>query len=676
MKTASLLKSELLKLGALDCLFPDNELKLHDSVSRKMRTTLAAFLGFCLITCRGTAGPDGQTGGLGLVQYSGVSNLSSLLLDEVAGILYVGARDTILALNASTLSSTHKPIMWNVPEEKRSLCKMKGKSEADCHNHILVLEFVSEGQIYACGTYAFDPQCAFINKTRFSLQMEKDGSVMMETGRGKCPFDPKYTHTTVTADGILYSATTSNFMGTTPIISRATGSESQRVRTEESLSWLKVPEFVSSSLLRLSQDTGDDDEIFFFFTEVAEEYNFYSEVKVPRVARVCKGDVGGMKTLQKRWTSFLKASLVSPTLRATQHFYSVFGSQWDIVSAVCVYSVADIIEVMTGPFKQQKSCDSSSNPEAALRPRPGQCIDSALKAEGFESSLDLPDDVLVFLRDHPLKERSVAAAPLLVRRGMAYTDIAVTLIAESSGKPTAILHLGTDTGELHRVLVDGSSATLLQVLPLFQSPVSNMLLHQDAVIVSSDESVARIKAASCSLYPTCELCVLTSRHTCAWREGVCTPITSRTPGSERSEQPCDSTEAHCSADVQVLHVREGLQVILPCIQVSPHPCHWTHPPGRHTRMQHGDLVVMVTMETVGSYICYCQEEAAEHEGQGQCRRAAYELVLEGSSTGGSAGPAHSRRPLGLYLICLFLGALLGAFLLAFLRKQSPAPHTM
>lgn len=51
------------------------------------------------------------------------------------------------------------------------------------------------------------------------------------------------------------------------------------------------PEFVSSAFIQQSTEnnpTGDDDKIYFFFTEVAKEYDLYTKVKVPRVARVCK----------------------------------------------------------------------------------------------------------------------------------------------------------------------------------------------------------------------------------------------------------------------------------------------------------------------------------------------------------------------------------------------------
>lgn len=33
---------------------------------------------------------------------------------------------------------------------------------------------------------------------------------------------------------------------------------------------------------------GDDDKVYLFFSENAVEYDFYTKVKVSRVARVCK----------------------------------------------------------------------------------------------------------------------------------------------------------------------------------------------------------------------------------------------------------------------------------------------------------------------------------------------------------------------------------------------------
>lgn len=100
----------------------------------------------------------------------------------------------------------------------------------------------------------------------FTLEKAQDGGVKMETGKGKCPFEPSQHYAAVMAgggpaqlteshlyfmsafylsvtschppDGTLYTAATSNFLGTLFDISRATGPEQERIRTEQSINWL------------------------------------------------------------------------------------------------------------------------------------------------------------------------------------------------------------------------------------------------------------------------------------------------------------------------------------------------------------------------------------------------------------------------------------------------------
>ncbi|KAJ8382446.1 hypothetical protein SKAU_G00032240 [Synaphobranchus kaupii] len=656
--------------------------------------------GLWAATMNGYGGWDSMVGQL---QFSNVSNFSTFLMDPSTGTLYLGARDAILAVDSSSLRQKHTQIIWNVPEDKQQSCVGKGKTEGDCHNYIRLLEFVADGRIYACGTYAFDPQCAVINMLDFSLERAEDGSVRMETGKGKCPFEPSQHYTAVMADGVLYAATTSNFLGTLFDISRATGSEGERIRTEQSINWLSDPEFVSSSFIKERSDTGDDDKIYFFFTEVAKEYDLYTKVKVSRVARVCKGDVGGMKTLQKRWTTFLKAQLVCedrasgqryniltnvftkehrPGDPSSTQFYGIFTSQWEReeLSAVCMYSLADINKVMAGSFKElKKNCENWMNPDPIPNPRPGQCITRALKAAGFESSLKLPDKVLTFVRDHPLMENSVVSAPLLVRRGITYTRIAVTLTptANSDQGSAAVLLLGTDRGELHRVSVVGQNATLLQEVPLFtaQEPVNNILLYQDQALVGSPLSLARVAAEGCGVYPTCEECARAQVLGCKWslKEGTCTPILigPLQVESEDALKLCDTGEARCAPVLKELRVVEGLRVLLPCVQVSPRPCHWEYPPDRHTRQHHAHLEVTVTTASLGSYTCYCEE--GRRDGPA-CRRATYTLTLEGPQVGVSVSLAGSRQVVAVYLFCFMAGVVFGGFLLHLFRKRRGIRH--
>ncbi|XP_023821775.1 semaphorin-4F isoform X2 [Oryzias latipes] len=492
---------------------------------------------------------------LGPQMFKNVTDFSTFLLDRSSGVLYLGAKDAILAVDTNNLNQQPRKIVWDVPEDKRKSCVAKGKTEVDCNNYIRLLEFLGDGRIYVCGTYAFDPHCAFLEQSSFTLEKTEDGGIKTETGKGKCPFEPAQHYTAVMASGILYTAATSNFLGTLFDISRATGPEQERIRTERSINWLNDPEFVSSAFIEASADanpTGDDDKIYFFFTEMAKEYELYTKVKVPRVARVCKSDVGGMKTLQRRWTTFLKAQLVcedkssdrrfnvlkdvftvqhSAGDPSSTHFYGLFSSQWEPedVSAVCIFSLTDINKVMDGSFKElKKNCDNWMNPEPPPTPRPGQCLNSALKAEGFESSLKLPDKVLTFVRDHPLMENSVTAAPVLVRRGIGYTKLAVTLTGRG-----AVLHLGTDRGEIHKVAVVGQNTTLLQESPVFPSneAVNNILLYQGWALVGSPLSLARIQAEGCALFSSCTVCARARGLGCVWsnEEEACS-LSEKDPG--------------------------------------------------------------------------------------------------------------------------------------------------
>lgn len=50
------------------------------------------------------------------------------------------------------------------------------------------------------------------------------------------------------------------------------------------------PNFVFADVIRADQNStdGEDDKIYFFFTEVSVEYEFVGKLMIPRIARVCK----------------------------------------------------------------------------------------------------------------------------------------------------------------------------------------------------------------------------------------------------------------------------------------------------------------------------------------------------------------------------------------------------
>ncbi|XP_014815381.1 PREDICTED: semaphorin-4C-like, partial [Calidris pugnax] len=176
-------------------------------------------------------------------------------------------------------------ISWEAPTEKKAECIQKGKNnQTDCFNYVRFLQSYNSSHLYACGTYAFQPKCTYIELSGFTLDQ-----VAFEDGKGKCPYDPTKGHTGLIVDGELYSATFNNFLGTEPVILRNLGPH-YSMKTEYLTSWLNEPHFVASAYVQESaaSSTGDDDKVYFFFSERAVEYDCYAEQVVARVARVCK----------------------------------------------------------------------------------------------------------------------------------------------------------------------------------------------------------------------------------------------------------------------------------------------------------------------------------------------------------------------------------------------------
>ncbi|NWI24378.1 SEM4C protein, partial [Sula dactylatra] len=243
--------------------------------------------------------------------------------------------------------------------------------QTDCFNYVRFLQSYNSSHLYACGTYAFQPKCTYIELSGFTLDQ-----VAFEDGKGKCPYDPTKGHTGLIVDGELYSATFNNFLGTEPVILRNLGPH-YSMKTEYLTSWLNEPHFVASAYVQESaaSSTGDDDKVYFFFSERAVEYDCYAEQVVARVARVCKGDVGGARTLQKKWTTFLKARLVCSAPEQQLHFnrlqavytlpgadwqdttfFGVFQARWgDVdVSAICRYHILEVKKAFEGPYKEYR----------------------------------------------------------------------------------------------------------------------------------------------------------------------------------------------------------------------------------------------------------------------------------------------------------------------------------
>ncbi|XP_077373762.1 sema domain, immunoglobulin domain (Ig), transmembrane domain (TM) and short cytoplasmic domain, (semaphorin) 4Ba [Festucalex cinctus] len=508
----------------------------------------------------------------------GVFNFTSLLLSREDDTLYVGAREILFALNLSDVGAPQlqRNLTWKTPDKKRAECSFKGKDlQTDCFNYIKILLRANGTHLYVCGTYAFSPICAYVNAATFSFVTSRSGAIVTEDGRSRCPFNPHYRSTAIMADGELYAGTVSNFQGNEPIIYKSL-SQGSALKTENSLNWLQDPAFVGSAYIRESlpegNPVGDDDKIYFFFSEAGKEFDFFDNTVVSRIARVCKGDLGGERVLQKKWTTFLKAQLLcslpddgfpfniiqdmfvltpgADDWKKTV-FYGVFTSQWyngaSGTSAVCSFTMEQVEKAFGGRYREvnRETQQWYTYNHPVPEPRPGACITNASRKQGVVSSLHMPDKVLNFVKDHFLMDNVLRSQPLLLKRHARYTQIAVHRVA-AARQAYHVLFIGTDDGRLHKALSVKNKMHVIEELLLFRDsqPVQNIQLDSEKglLYVSTFSEVVEVPLANCSNYPSCGECILSRDPYCAWNGRQCLDVR-HAPPSNVLQQDVDNADA-------------------------------------------------------------------------------------------------------------------------------------
>ncbi|XP_020489697.2 semaphorin-4E [Labrus bergylta] len=482
-----------------------------------------------------------------LFREEGVFNYSTMLLREDLNLLVLGAREAVFALDLKDISKKHASVKWEVTKQQEDECKNKGKDpETECKNYIRVLHKTEDSRMYVCGTNAFDPECDYMSYADGKLTLEKKG----EDGKGKCPFDPFQRYASVMSENGLYSATSMNFLGSEPVLMR---SAPDSIRTEFKSSWLNEPNFVSMTQMpeSVSSEDGDDDKVYVFFSETAVECDCYNKLVVSRVARVCKGDLGGQRTLQKKWTSFLKARMDCPVLESQLPyiiqdmylwcdpqkdwrdclFFAVFTPQSDTsdLSAVCAYRVSDISRVFEeGKYKTPVPVETSFVKWVMYSgdvpfPRPGACINNAARKEGINRTLDLPDRTLQFIKDKPLMDQAIQPIeerPLLVRRGATFTRVIVTQAQAADSKKYHVIFVGTEEGTLLKAVNYDQEMFIIEEVQLFHppEPIKSLKFSEVTghIYAGSDYGAAQIPLATCNRSFSCMDCVLARDPYCGW----------------------------------------------------------------------------------------------------------------------------------------------------------------
>ncbi|XP_042306208.1 semaphorin-6A isoform X5 [Sceloporus undulatus] len=475
--------------------------------------------------------------------------------------LYIAARDHIYTVDMDTSHTEEiyfsKKLTWKSRQLDVDTCRMKGKHKDECHNFIKVLLKRNDDTLFICGTNAFSPSCR-------NYKMDSLEFLGQEfSGMARCPYDAKHANVALFAEGKLYSATVTDFLAIDAVIYRSLG-DSPTLRTvKHDSKWLKEPYFVHAV------DYGN--YIYFFFREIAVEYHSMGKVVFPRVARVCKNDMGGsQRVLEKQWTSFLKARL-NCSVPGDSHFYfnilqavtdvnhingrdivlATFSTPYNSIpgSAVCAYDIHDIANVFTGRFKEQKSPDSIWTPvpdERVPKPRPGSCAGST-SLEKYTYSSEFPDDTLNFIKTHSLMDEAVPSIvnkPWFLRTMVRYrlTKIAVDNAAGPNRNHTVVF-LGSEKGIILKFLVrTGTSGFLndslfLEEMSIYNSEkcsydgvedkrIMGMQLDKrsSSLYVAFSNCLIRVPLGRCDRHGKCKKACIASRDPyCGWMKesGTC-----------------------------------------------------------------------------------------------------------------------------------------------------------
>ncbi|XP_060100644.1 semaphorin-3C [Heteronotia binoei] len=483
-----------------------------------------------------------------------------LMMDEDQDRIYVGSKDHIFSLNINNISQEPLSIFWPASLSRVEECKMAGKDPAHgCGNFVRVIQTFNRTHLYICGSGAFSPVCAYLNRGRRSEDQVFKIDSKCESGKGRCSFNPNVNTVSVMINEELFSGMYIDFMGTDAAIFRSL-TRQNAVRTDQHNSkWLSEPIFVDAHLIPDGTDPNDAKVYFFFKEKLADNSGSPKQIH-SMIARICPNDTGGQRSLVNKWTTYLKARLVCSVMDndgtetyfdeledvflletdnpRTTLVYGIFTTSSSVFkgSAVCVYHLSDIQRVFNGPFAHKEGPNHQliAYQGRIPYPRPGTCPGGAF-TPNIQTTKEFPDDVVTFIRNHPLMFSPIYPVhrrPLIIRTGtdFKYTKIAVDHVNAADGR-YHVLFLGTDQGTVQKVVVLPGNSTasgelILEELEVFQNnaPITTMAISskKQQLYVSSDEGVTQVSLHRCHIYGTaCADCCLARDPYCAWDGNSC-----------------------------------------------------------------------------------------------------------------------------------------------------------
>uniref|UniRef100_A0A8C7Y697 Sema domain, immunoglobulin domain (Ig), short basic domain, secreted, (semaphorin) 3E n=1 Tax=Oryzias sinensis TaxID=183150 RepID=A0A8C7Y697_9TELE len=592
--------------------------------------------------------------------HTGPLQPQTMQLDESHQRLYVGAKNALFSLSLDRVNSHHRQVSWASTESETEECLMKGRDKHECANYIKVLQKYNQTHLMACGTGAFNPICALV-QVGHTGQVRWFGFVIKQISL-------------CSSGGELYIGLYTDYWendGALCRLNNHTYTRTERNDREQ----LNAPKFVASALIP-DNDDRDDDKVYFFFTEREVDAEGVNRAVYTRIGRVCANDQGGQRMLVNRWSSFQKTRLICSVAGPNgidTHFdeledvfllnskdeknpeiFGLFSTTSAVFKgyAVCVYHMDDIRAAFNGPFAYREKPEHRWTPfEGRVPfPRPGSCA-SKVSSGGFSSSKEFPDEVLRFVRSHPVMYRPVLPQhhrPVLLQTepgGRKLTQIAVDRVQAQDGH-YHVLYIGTDDSVILKVITiynkdtDTMEEVLLEELQVFKvpAPIGEILISpkRQQLYVGSKVGVAQVRLHQCDLYGSeCADCCLARDPYCAWDGLTCSryyPAGAYTKRRFRRQdvrhgnavQLCNGLQIDGSylSERKIVYGVESNSTLLECVPRSLQAkVHWFLQQAERKHevsdervivTSHGLLFLRVRGSDAGVYVCQTVEHGYVH----------------------------------------------------------------
>uniref|UniRef100_A0AAY4BSP2 Sema domain-containing protein n=1 Tax=Denticeps clupeoides TaxID=299321 RepID=A0AAY4BSP2_9TELE len=271
------------------------------------------------------------------------------------------------------------------------------------------------------------------------------------------------------------------------------------------------------------------------------------------------------------------------------------------------------------------------------------CVTNAVRSAGISSSLHMPDKVLNFVKDHFLMDSVIRSQPLLLKRSVRYTQIAVHRV-HAARRDYDVLFIGTDEGRLHKAINVNGKMHIIEELVLFpeSQPVQHIELDTDKglLYVSLFSGLVEVAMANCSNYQSCGECVLSRDPYCAWTGRQCADVRQAPAGRWQDVDGAD-TSASCASSCHVVIIPANSFKVLPCkvrSNLAERLWKYSKSAGQFVYPSPAGLVVVPRVDKEEAYECWSVEDGFQQLLANYCVRA--EPRQESTTLIG-----HSRTPL-------------------------------